>query len=571
MKKIFTFAALLMLGIMGANAQGQYMLGETQPTDGQQVTSVENITMTYGTDFKENKSNKLGDYSHYTQGTANVTFDDAGIPATGAFYKFEPVKNGTLEVGVVIGNGKDFYVMEDGVNLADDAFVLTDKEGNNVTLTNHQVASKFYGYVTVSVKGGSTYYLYMKGSKMSFYGFKYEVVEAPELEPGTATFDFTTDALHAHGAAANDQVAQIYNESFVVDNVAMQLVGGQIPVRCYTQSKYGNCVQFGKGMQMIIKPAVEGAAITKVEFTAAGGNAINVTPSSGTFADGVWTGNATSLRLNVESSAAYVATIAVSYDKATEESVEMPAVEYVDANGLAELAALDKGTVVRLTLTDAEVIAKSADGWSTAFIQDATGGAWVKYNSLVDRLRENTRLSGTFYVTKNQNSYKVTQISEAEEMPASKFEDADINELSMVEGTLAEVNVAANAERVVKIENAAFKVTNVSSNVETGELTQGDATILVNNGIATALDQLHKLQFEEGTEYANCTIVAILNAKNTKGEYQLLPLSIVENTAVGIQKAVTESAPAVIYNLQGQRISQMQRGLNIVNGKKVMF
>ena len=563
MKKIFTFAALLMLGIMGANAQTA-LIDYPTSKDG---TAISGTT---------------------TEGTVKIHLNKDAV----ACYT---LKNGYTTDGEMNGNhikltteggfkAGDVVTIAGVINNSDEAkrgtAVLFSSEDGTVAKTINKFEDFINSRLVADDPVEQTYtleadyeVLYLGRDGNTGTNLTLIKVEraAPELEPGTATFDFTTDALHAHGAAANDQVAQIYNESFVVDNVAMQLVGGQIPVRCYTQSKYGNCVQFGKGMQMIIKPAVEGAAITKVEFTAAGGNAINVTPSSGTFADGVWTGNATSLRLNVESSAAYVATIAVSYDKATEESVEMPAVEYVDANGLAELAALDKGTVVRLTLTDAEVIAKSADGWSTAFIQDATGGAWVKYNSLVDRLRENTRLSGTFYVTKNQNSYKVTQISEAEEMPASKFEDADINELSMVEGTLAEVNVAANAERVVKIENAAFKVTNVSSNVETGELTQGDATILVNNGIATALDQLHKLQFEEGTEYANCTIVAILNAKNTKGEYQLLPLSIVENTAVGIQKAVTESAPAVIYNLQGQRISQMQRGLNIVNGKKVMF
>jgi hypothetical protein len=92
----------------------------------------------------------------------------------------------------------------------------------------------------------------------------------------------------------------------------------------------------------------------------------------------------------------------------------------------------------------------------------------------------------------------------------------------------------------------------------------------VNNGFEGATNLLHKLQFVEGTEYQSCTIVAILSAKS-KTAFQLLPLSIVEDDATSIESVARETAPAAIYNLQGQRISKLQKGLNIVDGKKVMF
>jgi hypothetical protein len=65
--------------------------------------------------------------------------------------------------------------------------------------------------------------------------------------------------------------------------------------------------------------------------------------------------------------------------------------------------------------------------------------------------------------------------------------------------------------------------------------------------------------------------VAILTASSAT-KNQLLPISMVEE-ASGIetihnsQFTVTNS----IYNLQGIRLNSLQKGLNIVNGKKVVI
>ena len=56
-----------------------------------------------------------------------------------------------------------------------------------------------------------------------------------------------------------------------------------------------------------------------------------------------------------------------------------------------------------------------------------------------------------------------------------------------------------------------------------------------------------------------------------KGTHELLPIAVTENdpTAISDVKAET-NADAVIYNIAGQRMNKLAKGINIVNGKKVI-
>ena len=56
-----------------------------------------------------------------------------------------------------------------------------------------------------------------------------------------------------------------------------------------------------------------------------------------------------------------------------------------------------------------------------------------------------------------------------------------------------------------------------------------------------------------------------------KGTYELLPISVYENdpTAISDVKAET-NANGAIFNLAGQRMSKLSKGINIVNGKKII-
>ena len=181
-------------------------------------------------------------------------------------------------------------------------------------------------------------------------------------------------------------------------------------------------------------------------------------------------------------------------------------------------------------------------------------------------------------------------MKEAEDTPKSEIAATEISDYTIVEGTIAEVNVAANLNKVVKITGAEFKANKtVSSSTEagtydvtSGKLTLGDAAITVNNGGATANQQLHKLdvnwqvvvnesqEITSATTLENVTIVAILVATSATAQ-QLLPITMT-GTSTGIQdiNADVNADDVKIYNLQGVRLNSLQKGVNIVNGKKIV-
>jgi len=119
---------------------------------------------------------------------------------------------------------------------------------------------------------------------------------------------------------------------------------------------------------------------------------------------------------------------------------------------------------------------------------------------------------------------------------------------------------------VVKISGATLEETSATA----GKLTQGESSIDVNNGSETANQQLHKIaDWAKDTKLENIDIVAILVAKSASVN-QLLPISIEPSVTDGISTVTATAGAADIFNLQGQRLSTVQKGLYIVNGKKVL-
>ncbi len=116
-------------------------------------------TITYGedggADFKAAKANAaIEGFVAFTEGNG-----ENGNKAGGTFYTIVPNYGGEITIGVVLNNGKAFYVLEDGTALAD---------YNGIT-----VSEKYYGTYTFSVKAGKSYKFYCSGSKLGFYGFNY--------------------------------------------------------------------------------------------------------------------------------------------------------------------------------------------------------------------------------------------------------------------------------------------------------------------------------------------------------------------------------------------------------------
>ena len=68
----------------------------------------------------------------------------------------------------------------------------------------------------------------------------------------------------------------------------------------------------------------------------------------------------------------------------------------------------------------------------------------------------------------------------------------------------------------------------------------------------------------------NATVVGVLIATASSGN-QVYPISITAD-ANGISEINAENIKGVqIYNLQGVRMNSLKKGLNIVNGKKIVI
>ena len=394
-----------------------------------------------------------------------------------------------------------------------------------------------------------------------------DAIVAADAQPTTVTFDFTSATIRENiGTAMNDTKGWIYNETFTADNVTLQVTAGSAASRIYYDANRGQNLVTYKDYTTLTFKAPEGYAITQIAFNPAGNSNIDkFTASSGTIEGMAWTGNAEGVRF-AQGGTSYLANAIVTLAVKTDETTALPAIEYTECANIAAFNALEAGTYAKVTLTDAEVTGVSADGFSTVFIQDATGGCWMQYTSLNAQLAEMNKLNGFVYVVARPNSGNM-QMKEAEDTPKSELTIGQVEELTIVEGTLAEVNVAANLNKVVKIAGATLEETSATA----GKLTQGETTIDVNNGGETANQQLHKIaDWAKDTKLENITIVAILVGKSATAN-QLLPIAITASGTDGIKNVNAVSMDNVqIYNLQGVRLNQLQRGLNIVNGKKIV-
>ena len=398
-----------------------------------------------------------------------------------------------------------------------------------------------------------------------------DAIVAAGTQPTEVTFDFSNGSLMAPGTKLTDPAGFIFNKTFTVDNVALQVTAGSAQSAIYTDNNRGTCLAMFPMYAMMGITAPEGYAVTKIDFTQAGNGDLNMTPAVGTVEDHTWTGNADVVYFTMpqKQGTAYLSKVTVTLAAKNAETVTAT-IEYTECANIAAFNALEEGTPAKVTLTDAEVMGISANGYGTAWIQDATGGCLIQYCSLIENLQEKTKLNGVIYVILRKNNGN-SQMKDAIHTPQSSLTAEAISDFTMVEGSLAEVNVAANLNKLVKITGASFVATSATE----GTLTQGDATIAVSNGSATANQQLHKITdtwVKNETKMENVTIVAILTGKSATAN-QLLPLSMVEETGTGIEdvQRSTFNIQHSIYNLQGIRLNSLQKGLNIVNGKKVVI
>lgn len=219
MKKFFTLiAAVAMAASM--NAQGTYAVQVGDKVNaGDQIKSVENITLTYmendGTAFADGKATDNwadADFTAYVCGKNNGKLHTGAEP-TGCVYKFETVKAGSVTVGVQLGGTKGFHILDaDFAEVAPASYNLpAAKDGDSQEFTQNEkgeniIAAKSNGTVTFSVAEGGTYYVLAAGTKMGFYGFKYEV--------GTSTGISSIEAAAKNDGKTYNMAGQQVSGSF---------------------------------------------------------------------------------------------------------------------------------------------------------------------------------------------------------------------------------------------------------------------------------------------------------------------------------------------------------------------
>ena len=219
MKKFFTLiAAVAMAASM--NAQGTYAVQEGDNVKaGDQITSVENITLTYmendGTAFAVGKATTNwadADFGAYVSGKNNGKLVSGAEP-TGCVYKFETVKAGSVTVGVQLGGNKGFHILDaDFAEVAPASYNLPSaKDGDSQKFEQNAkgeniIAEKSNGTVTFNVAEGGTYYVLAAGTKMGFFGFKYEA--------GTSTGISSIEAAAKNDGKTYNMAGQQVSGSF---------------------------------------------------------------------------------------------------------------------------------------------------------------------------------------------------------------------------------------------------------------------------------------------------------------------------------------------------------------------
>lgn len=449
---------------------------------------------------------------------------------------------------------------------------LTDAEGNTMKARDYLgVLSADYVWPATAAEITGVVIYYMTG----WFLMPISEDAIDETLATAALFDFANNNLNlpigSNGEHSED--GNLGGKTLTQGDVTLSFVNSPtMPTRYYNTNR-GNHFQMIKGGQLRIT-AAEGQAITAIRCTA------NVTtnPSTGAMTTNVnwatdkgegtlsadklnWTGNATSVRFTA-TGATYLDAIEVETAAANAETVTSAPDTYTDVATIAEFNALPDGTLARLTLSDVTVSATALgpSRWAI-YVQDATAGAHMYCMPFV--LEENNVLNGVLYAMKsNQTAGPRMAMTELTTIESGVTLTTD-GVIEPISGTIAQVNVAENLNRVVKVQSVLFEGTAAGA----ATLTDAEGNTITVNNPSTGMSPYVITDSFEGVNYADATVIGILYG-TTKGNC-IYPLAITDQTSVGISSTNAAIGSLTIYNLQGMRLQQLTRGINIVNGKKI--
>lgn len=388
-----------------------------------------------------------------------------------------------------------------------------------------------------------------------------------QSDPSTAEFDFLNNSMSLPiGSATDINGGNIGGKSIKMSDVTIAFVNAStMPTRYYLNAGK-NQLQVISGGQLRFT-ADEGRAITKIVITpvAATNNKWGVDGEVGTLSTDklTWEGNTTNVRFTANG-ALYLTAISVTTAPKDGNTVSPEYNEpYTEVTDLAAFNALEKGTLAKLNLTNAVITSGMVNDWGY-YVQDATGGAHFYCTGL--EFNVNDVLNGYVYVKKDFNQ-PGPRIAMTDKTNANHLEVTHNGSYTPVVGTIAETVVAANNNRVIKLTDVAVKGTSETD----ATITSGSETLAISNGKTNYAPYVYQEDLST-VDYAKATVEGILWSNSTGTTFKLYPLSITD-TSTGINGISTNDGNnenVVIYNLQGVRQNGLKKGINIVNGKKII-
>jgi len=410
------------------------------------------------------------------------------------------------------------------------------------------------------------------GARFQIAPLKAEDIASEVAGEAIALFDFANNnGQWSVGTTEDINAGNLEGAVLSMNDITLTFVSAPtMPTRYYINGERGPQLQLIKGGQMRIT-AKEGYAVTAVQVTpnkttnaSTGAEVVNVNwtvdKGEGSLSADKqsWTGNATSIRFNA-AGPTYLNAVEVTMAPADAATVTPEADAYTAfPESLAEFNALADGTFAVLNLTDAVVTAGMVNEWG-CYIQDATAGAHFYCTGL--KYPVGTKLNGKVYVKKS-NQTMGARIAMTEETNSDNLTASDDGTYEPITGTIAEVNVAANVLKVVKLTDVAVKGTKET------EATITDAagsTLTINNGKNNYYPYVYQTDLTT-IDYQKAIVEGILLGGN-----KLIPFAITEQVEDGIvETCPTGQDNIVIYNIQGMRQKSLRHGLNIVNGKKII-
>lgn len=382
-----------------------------------------------------------------------------------------------------------------------------------------------------------------------------------------AEFDFLNNSMNLPVGSVNDiNAGNLGGKSIIADGVTISLVNSStMPTRYYFNANK-NQLQLIAGGQIRFTVA-DGQAITKIEITPVSNtnNKWDVDGEVGTLSEDklTWEGNTTTVRFTA-TGALYLTKIVVTTAAKDATTVTPTDTDsYTEVSSLAEFNALEKGKLAKLTLTNAVITSGMVNDWGY-YVQDATAGAHFYCTGL--DFEVNDAINGFVYVKKDFNQ-PGPRIAMTEKTNSENLEVTHNATYTPVEGPLAEVVTAANNNKVIKLTGVAVKGTAETE----ATITSGDQTLAISNGKTNYAPYVYKENLSD-VDYAKATVVGILWSNTPGTTYKLYPLSITDDSGASVSMVnISDVNNLKIYNLQGIQRNILQRGLNIVNGRKVVI